>query len=180
MIFVGSLLLGTKGADKAAKAAGVAGKGAEVAETSGKVGRLGELGGTTGTAGRLGEAGETAGMAGKISGGAAAATKGAAREQYVAELVGGRVAAGEKVIAKGIGSTDIDVIGAAGEVIHVGGPAKAGDLSHLGSKLKVLKAIADERGVKAIAYFEEGTPETALKLARKWLGDENVKIFPPP
>ena len=47
-------------------------------------------------------------------------------------------------------------------------------------KLKVLKTAADDRGVKALAYFENGTPESVLKVARKQLGVENVHIFERP
>jgi hypothetical protein len=76
---------------------------------------------------------------------------------------------------KGLGSTDIDVIGKAGEYIEVGGPAKT--VSGVGRQLQILKAAADEKGVKAMAYFAKGTSEPVLKIARKWLGAENVKIF---
>jgi len=50
----------------------------------------------------------------------------------------------------------------------------------VGTHLKVLKTAADQAGVKAVAYFEKGTPESALKVARKWLGAENVHIFEAP
>jgi hypothetical protein len=56
------------------------------------------------------------------------AALGVAREQRVAELIGGQ-AARRQVVVPGVGSTDIDVIGAAGEFVAVGGPAKAGNLS---------------------------------------------------
>ncbi|MBK7926931.1 MAG: RHS repeat-associated core domain-containing protein [Bryobacterales bacterium] len=106
---------------------------------------------------------------------------GAAREVAVAALTGGRLAsvAGEglKVTVKGLGSTDIDVIGKAGEFIAVGGPAKARKPAELGHHLKVLKAAAEQAGVKAQAYFATGTPESVLKVARKRLGEENVFEF---
>jgi filamentous hemagglutinin len=78
----------------------------------------------------------------------------------------------------GVGSSDIDVLGPAGEIIAVGGPAKAKDLSRLGQQLKIQKCYADAKGVRAIAYFEEGTPDSVINLAKKHLGAENVKIFP--
>ena len=61
--------------------------------------------------------------------------------------------------------------------IQVGGPAKAKNLAKLGQKLNILKCAASNDGVGAQAYFEKGTPETALNLARKVLGAENVHIF---
>lgn len=76
---------------------------------------------------------------------------------------------------KGLGTTDIDVIGEAGEYIAVKGPAKTA--SKVGRQLQILKAAADRAGVKAIAYFAKGTPEEVLKVARRKLGDENVHIF---
>ena len=38
-------------------------------------------------------------------------------------------------------------------------------------------AAADANGVKTMAYFARGSSEKVLKVARKWLGDKNVKIF---
>lgn len=108
-----------------------------------------------------------------------AAEIGLAREGAVAGITGGRVVR-QAITVRGVGSTDIDVIGKAGEYIAVGGPAKAGNLGQLGTHLKVLKTAADQAGVKALAYFEKGTPESALKVARKWLGAENVHIFEAP
>ena len=99
---------------------------------------------------------------------------GLAREGAVAALTGGKVAR-QVVKVKGLGSTDIDVVGGAGEYIAVGGPAKIP--SDVGRQLQRLKAAADQKGVKAMAYFAKGTPESVLKVARKWLGKENVKIF---
>jgi hypothetical protein len=37
--------------------------------------------------------------------------------------------------------------------------------------------VADQTGVKAEAYFVDGTPNSVLDLARKWLGAENVFSF---
>jgi hypothetical protein len=110
-------------------------------------------------------------------GGSASSAVGASREQTVAELTGGKVASGKRIVVPGFGSTDIDVLGPNGEIIAVGGPAKAINLAKLGGALRVQKALASLRGVNALAYFEEGTPEEALALARRWLGDDNVKIF---
>ena len=99
---------------------------------------------------------------------------GLAREGAVAALTEGTVAR-QAVKVKGLGSTDIDVIGKAGEYIAVGGPAKTA--SEVGRQLQILKAAADEKGVKTVAYFAKGTSESVLKVARRWLGKENVKIF---
>lgn len=56
LMFVGSLLLGTKGADKVLKAV----RAGEVASTAGKAGELGKAGEVIGTAGKIGESGEIA------------------------------------------------------------------------------------------------------------------------
>jgi hypothetical protein len=72
----------------------------------------------------------------------------------------------------------VDVFGPNGEYIAVGGPGKALKMNKLGEQMKILKWGADQASVRAIAYFEEGTPQEALDLARKWLGDGNVLIFP--
>jgi filamentous hemagglutinin len=103
--------------------------------------------------------------------------KGAAREQRVAELVGGKVVR-KRVKVKGLGSTDIDVLGPNGEFIEVGGPAKA-KLNTFGKQLQRLKRVAEENGVPALVYLEEGTPQAAIDLAIRWLGESNVKIFRP-
>ena len=78
---------------------------------------------------------------------------GAARELAAAELLGGRLAGtagqGLKLTVKGLGSTDIDVFGAAGEYVGVGGPAKGLNLADFGRKLQILKAGAEQAGVEA-------------------------------
>lgn len=108
---------------------------------------------------------------------------GAAREERVAELTNGRIPSGApgkmgmKITQPGVGSSDVDVIGSDGSYIQVGGPAKAKNLAKLGQKLHILKWAAGNDGVGAQAYFEEGTPESALNLARKILGAENVHVF---
>ncbi|MFJ5557351.1 PrsW family glutamic-type intramembrane protease [Streptomyces sp. NPDC093250] len=108
---------------------------------------------------------------------------GAAREQKVAELTGGTVPSGApgkpglKVTKPGAGTTDVDVIGADGSYIAVGGPAKARNLAKFGEKCHILKYAAEQQGVRAQMYLEEGTPDSALVLARKILGDANVHTF---
>lgn len=106
--------------------------------------------------------------------GLTSAEVGLLREAKVATLTGGRVAR-QEVIVKGLGRTDIDVIGKAGEYIAVGGPAKTP--SGVGKQLQILQKAAEQAGVKALAYFAKGTPEEVLKVARKKLGAENVHIF---
>jgi hypothetical protein len=98
------------------------------------------------------------------------------RESRVAKITGGR-RSGELVSRRPWGKTDIDVVGPNGELISVGGPGKASNLGNLGRELHILKQVAKERGTKALAYFEEGTPRQALDLARKLLGPENVHLF---
>ncbi|NUA32231.1 DUF637 domain-containing protein, partial [Cupriavidus basilensis] len=109
--------------------------------------------------------------------GDAARLVGQDRETAVANIVKGSVS-GEKVAVPGLGSTDIDVVAANGNLVAVGGPAKANNLGKLGQELRIYQAIADQRGVSAQAYFAEGTPQSAINLATKILGAGNVKVFP--
>lgn len=107
---------------------------------------------------------------------------GAARELRVAQLEGGEVQGrpgepGLKVTQPGAGTTDVDVIGGDGAYVAVGGPAKAANLSKLGQKLHILRYAADQAGVPARAYFEAGTPQSAIDLAIRILGKDNVIIF---
>lgn len=113
--------------------------------------------------------------ASKSSGDAARLT-GQEREERVAKIVNGSTS-GEKVAIPGMGSTDIDVVAPNGNLIAVGGPAKANNLGKLGQELRIYQAIADQRGVSAQVYFAEGTPRSAINLATKILGEGNVKIF---
>jgi len=108
---------------------------------------------------------------------------GRAREERVAELTGGRVArmpgsTTKDLLVRGGGKgVRVDVVGPNGELIVVGGPSKAANLGGLGDNLTRLKTVAEANEVRALAYFEEGTPSTAVDLAKKILGDENVKLF---
>ena len=108
---------------------------------------------------------------------------GGAREIAVAELTDGTVAAakpglqGKKVVKPNVGSTDVDVIGSDGAYIAVGGPAKAKNVNKLRQKLIILKYAADEAGVPAKAYFEAGTPRSAIDAASEVLGEHNVVVF---
>nr|WP_321839589.1 hemagglutinin repeat-containing protein [Paraburkholderia bannensis] len=108
--------------------------------------------------------------------GDAARLTGQEREEQVANIVNGSTS-GEKVAVQGMGSTDIDVVAPNGDLIAVGGPAKANNLGKLGQELRIYQTIADQRGVSAQVYFAEGTPQPAINLATKILGEENVKIF---
>ncbi|NVH74002.1 filamentous hemagglutinin N-terminal domain-containing protein [Paraburkholderia sp. JPY432] len=109
--------------------------------------------------------------------GDAARLVGQGRETSVANIVNGSIS-GEQVAVPGLGSTDIDVVAANGNLIAVGGPAKANNLGKLGQELRIYQTIADQRGVSAQAYFAEGTPQSAINLATKILGEGNVKIIP--
>ncbi|NML31347.1 hypothetical protein [Paraburkholderia antibiotica] len=113
---------------------------------------------------------------GTSSSGEAARLVGQQREETVANLVNGSTS-GEQVAVKGLGSTDIDVVAENGDLIAVGGPAKANNLGKLGTELRIYQTIADQRGVSAQVYFAEGTPQSAINLATKILGESNVKIF---
>ncbi|MCL5058255.1 MAG: right-handed parallel beta-helix repeat-containing protein [Actinobacteria bacterium] len=113
----------------------------------------------------------------KSRGGKLANIIGLTREEQVAKIVGGKVFRKE-IKVPGIGRTDIDVLGAAGEYIGVGGPAKAEDLARFGRQLKTLRAAAVQAGgVRAMYYLEEGTPLKAINLAKRWLGADNVFTF---
>ena len=106
------------------------------------------------------------------------------REQAVADLVGGTLAKdsnGQDVTVFEPGasaSVPVDVFGANGELILVGGPKKATKLSRLGQILSDLKIVAQARGVKAQHYFSDNTPESVIKFTEKRLGAENVFTFP--
>ncbi|MFG2407217.1 PrsW family glutamic-type intramembrane protease [Streptomyces brevispora] len=114
---------------------------------------------------------------------AASDALGAAREKKVAELTNGTIPSGApgkpglEVTRPNVGRTDVDVIGGDGSYIAVGGPAKARNLAKFGDKTNILKWAAEQRGVRAQMYLEEGTPEAALSLARKILGNANVHTF---
>jgi hypothetical protein len=115
--------------------------------------------------------------------GKSAAEVGAAREYRVAQITGGQRAAdlpggNYKVVEPGVGPAEVDVIGPNGELIYVGGPAKAINPGEMGQKLRVIRYAADQAGVRAQAYFVDGTPDSVLILASKWLGAENVFTFP--
>jgi hypothetical protein len=84
---------------------------------------------------------------------------------------------GLKVVKPNVGSSDVDVIGPNGEYIAVGGRAKAKNLGKLREKLGILKYAADEKKVRSQAYFEKGTPQSALDVAGDVLGEENVFTF---
>ncbi|MBL0869855.1 MAG: RHS repeat-associated core domain-containing protein [Phycisphaerales bacterium] len=106
---------------------------------------------------------------------------GALREQAVADIVGGR-RSGQR-IKNDVGSTDVDVIGPNGELIQVGGPSKAHSTKTLDSwnqQLRVTKEHARLLGVRVMAYLTEGTLKSAIDLAIKELGSDNVKTFPEP
>lgn len=117
-----------------------------------------------------------------MGGGSDAGDLGLAREEFIAKLVGGKVAKGEngqdiKIVMPGVGSSGLDVIGPNGEYIYIGGAAKANKPSKFGTALKVNKYAADQAGVKAIYYLADNTPQTAIDQAKKVFGDENVHIF---
>lgn len=101
---------------------------------------------------------------------------GATREQNVANITGGEVSL--QKIKSSAGGTDLDVIGPNGELIMVGGPAKAKDLGKLGQVIKIYQDEAIARGgVGVKAYFAEGTPQNVIDFAIKKLGADNVVIF---
>jgi len=114
-------------------------------------------------------------LEGGQGGGDAARRLGSGREQKIADLVGGRVS-GEK-IKTSRGSTDVDVVGPDGTLIAVGGPGKAKKMSNTARSLMVMKEVADQRGVRAKAYFTKETPQEVIDLAKRKLGSDNVHLF---
>jgi hypothetical protein len=44
-------------------------------------------------------------------------------------------------------------------------------------KLHISKYAADQAGVPAIYYLDEGTPGSIVDAAKRIFGDDNVKIF---
>ena len=94
-----------------------------------------------------------------------AAEVGAAREAAVAASVGGKIV-NMKVFGAST-STEVDVLGKAGEYIGVGGPAKGRSLADFGQKLSALKDAAKQVGTTAKYYLELGTSQAAIDLAKK-------------
>jgi len=39
------------------------------------------------------------------------------------------------------------------------------------------RAAADHAGVRAMYYLEDGTPEAAINMAKRWFGEGNVFTF---
>ena len=127
----------------------------------------------TTTAGATASTG-TAGSSG--GGGAAANAIGAAREQAVANEVGGTVSG--EIIRTSSGSTDVDVTDAAGNLYAVGGPAKANNLGAFVQSLMIYSQTAAARGVNAYFYYASGTPQSVINAATKVLGSSFVKPIP--
>ena len=116
------------------------------------------------------------GAEGRPSGGAAVQTLGATREQAVADAVGG-IRSGE-IIKTTRGKTDVDVTDPAGNLIAVGGPAKADNLGTFVRGLMVYSETATARGVSAYFYYAPNTPQTVIDAATKVLGPGFVKPIP--
>lgn len=138
LMFVGSLLLGTKGADKALKAI-------RVGKVAGEAGELGKVGEVAGTAGKLGEAGEVAGTTGKI--GEVAGTTG-----KVGEAAGVAAKAGELIVP-------------AGRTLSAGEQVIADMLVKEG---RVVEALAEStaQGVRTSDFLVDGV-RTELKTVSK-------------
>lgn len=48
---------------------------------------------------------------------------------------------------------------------------------YVGTTLRIYKAKAEERGVSAKAYFSEGTPDSVIKLAKKFSGKITLTLL---
>ncbi len=112
-----------------------------------------------------------------VSSGAARRALGHAREVRVAAATGG-VVDGTKIWAPSLGKTDIDVIAGNGDLVMVGGPAKANDFGNLGRVVKLYQGEAARRGVGVRAYFAEGTPQSVRDFVGKRIGGGNVFKIP--
>jgi RHS repeat-associated protein len=94
------------------------------------------------------------------------------REAKVADITGG-VVSRQEIKVKGLGKTDIDVVAKNGDLVFVGGPAKAHSeksLANMERGLKIYQAEAAGRGVGVRAYFTSDTPQIVLDRAAKVLG----------
>ncbi|WTO67646.1 RHS repeat-associated core domain-containing protein [Streptomyces sp. NBC_00209] len=150
---------------------------AEIAETM--------TGGASGGSAVVGSGLAGTGVAAATSRGAEGVAVGLRREEYVAKLIGGTLAKDAKgedirIVMPNVGRTGLDVRGPNGEMVFVGGGAKAKNPAAFGKALKISKYAADEEGVPAIYYLASNTPESAIKQAQKWFGPENVHTFTMP
>ena len=101
---------------------------------------------------------------------------GVAREVQVAVLTDGAVVR-EPFARDGVGPSEIDVKAGNGDYIAVGGPGKGSNPAKLGHQMSLLRWKAEQDHVGAQAYFELGTDENTLDIARRKLGWENVHVF---
>jgi hypothetical protein len=83
-----------------------------------------------------------------------------------------------KIKVPGVGSTDIDVVLTGKRLIEVGGPGKNINPSHFGRQLHILSEYARGEGGSAFFYYDVGTPPNIINLAKKWVGEANVKPIP--
>ena len=98
------------------------------------------------------------------------------REAEVARLVGGKMS-GEEIRDSRYGKSDVDVVAPNGDLIAVGGPQKAGNIENTGRVFRLYRAVAEARGVKAMAYLTQDTPQNVVDLAIRILGAANVMRF---
>ncbi|MFE2297915.1 hypothetical protein ACFXAW_06940 [Streptomyces sp. NPDC059445] len=123
------------------------------------------------------------------------AAKGFQNETTVANLTGGTLARGGKISESGAlgdavvrytmpngqgGVARVDVYGPNRELIQVGGPAKADNLSKTTNDLTSLQRAAAASGVGAEAYFTSDTPKQVLDAAKSVLGADHVHTFERP
>lgn len=117
-----------------------------------------------------GAAEEEAGTGASEGAGTATNELGAAREKYVADQVGATET--NRIVDTPYGKYDVDVVSPDGKYIEVGGPSK--DPNTFGTQMKKLTWYAESQGGTAQFYYQQGTPEAILNIARRWLGSENV------
>ena len=110
-------------------------------------------------------AGRTANALGKV------------RENAVADATGGDVSR-ETIKSQKYGKTDVDVVAENGDLVLVGGPAKARNLQNLGRVIRAYLEVATERGVGVRAYYARDTPQSVIDLTSKLIGAHNVFEIP--
>ncbi len=104
------------------------------------------------------------------------------RVRRVADHFGGEKAGvkiNQPINVQGLGKTDVDVEVPSRRIYaEVGGPSKANEPSDFGVQLEKIKTYADQQGGRAMFFYDKGTPDTVIELAKRWLGAENVQPIP--
>src|SRR5262249_25858632 len=107
---------------------------------------------------------------------------GADRVRRVADYFGGEKAGvkiNQRITVDNVGATDVDVeVPWRGIYAEVGGPSKDLKLQRFDTQLRLLRTYAAQHGGRAMFFYDSGTPDSVLELARQRLGAENVVPIP--